>query len=159
MNEYTCIRCGNKFESKKNAKYCKTCRALAYRENKTQYMRDYRKTIYDVETEARHEQRQKEIEDRQKENAKIMAKEQAKLLKKAAAGDPYARMELARRSKDDLEYWKAYRDACIEYDKQMSKRLGEQVVNGISVYDPDFPERVIENIKLQKKIISKFIYS
>ena len=168
-----CDICGADFEAHNgNAKYCsEACRKEGkkaarqewvirtnYNEKKRHAMELYRAKI----TEEEYQKQRKKEKNRRaalKRKQTIERNRQEKELQdKAAAGDPSARMTLAQRSGNDLEYWAAYRDSCIEYDNQESHRLGEQTVNGISVYESNFPERVIEAIKRDKRTVTKFMY-
>lgn len=76
------------------------------------------------------------------------------LAERAKQGDPLARMKTAE--PNSLEYWQAYKDYEIEQSQQF-KEERIRLVNGISVLEDDFAERVIATIAEEKKIFSTIV--
>lgn len=57
---------------------------------------------------------------------------------------------------NSVEYWQAYKDYEIEQSQQF-KEERIRLVNGISVLEDDFAERVIATIAEEKKIFSTIV--
>lgn len=126
-------------------------------------MRLQRSESYELERQTRQEERKAEIEERKRKFAKLQAKEQVKLEAKAAAGDPLARMKVIQTKLGygaawySVEYWQAFADYEYQQDAERDgRRLGERVVNGVSVYEDHFAERVVETLQHENRIVSTY---
>lgn len=159
MRELNCSLCGKKFTAKAgNVKYCSPeCKEEGkqqrrkeweertdYKEKQRQIMKVYRGKVTEEERQAAIKVREQQTLERQKEAERQSKERQAELRKKAAAGDVFARMNLAELSSE--EYWEAYKQYEIEYAANWG-RESTRTVNDISVHDPCFGRKVVEAIK------------
>lgn len=154
-----CPVCNTEFYSEKlSQKYCsKECRLESVRERdrirkrkeraKEREEREQRKQQF---LQAKREAREAEEREREAERER----ELFELKTKANEGDPHARMKLAKPF--SAEYWAAFRDAEIQQSKLYEKRF-VRYVNGISVYDDDFVEKVMIVIRQQGAIYSELV--
>ncbi len=149
MKTYICAVCGKEFEAVKNAKYCPLCREKKYRENDRISQKDKRAKKKEIK---RNEIKQSQM-DRERRFAEQEAERMRKLQADADAGDLLARLRIALTEKDHLHsvsYWKAVQD--YELDQLSSKY--DYAVNGLSVHDPDFPQKVTASLDREKMIVS-----
>ena len=154
----TCPICNKDFEVKrKNQKYCSSvCRdkgahdARKAWERKTGYI-DRKRERRQQDAEEKRLRELEQINERQRKRAQevaewIEAEDKAReeeLKKRAAAGDYEALMETAT---DDVTYYKYFALAEIEREERDFGRRSTREINGISVYEPDFAERVVKSI-------------
>ncbi len=165
-----CPLCGQKFATDKpRAKYCDNCRkegnklvkeawrkrtnyeqkqVLARREKRAQDL-EIITGITRAMKEAEQRKREKEDQERKKQNRK-------ELLADAKKGDPYANMELSQ-GFEDPNYWKWFQLEELENIKD-STTIRDCNVNGISVFDEDFIEKVIQSIPEEGRIFSTLIF-
>ena len=151
-----CPVCDAYFVPRHGEKYCSSmCREIGQKqirrrwEQNTDYLEKQRERMrirYQTERDAAAEA------DAIKEAARREARENAihlagaKLEEKAAAGDHFARMLLAKRAGDLLTYWKEFAAYEIAYAEDVGYP-SKRTVNGVSVYLPDFAEQVIQSMK------------
>lgn len=143
-----CEICGKQFDGKvPNAKYCSDAcrdRGAALRREEWEERTGYRK-----KKREEMQQRRREAEERfrrpSKSREEVHAEYMADLYSRAEAGDHYAKREIARMNGDRIGFWTAYRDEEIAWSASFGKK-SRRIVNGISVYDPDFVESVIRSI-------------
>lgn len=166
----TCKICGRPFITlNAHGKYCsEACREAGRQrtrkawESRTGYLE--KKRIQERQRRARlaEEEQQESIargkqrsEDFARELEERQARELAELRKAAAAGDYDAQMVLAKSGGeiDWRAYWKAYKAADIDFARQWNKD-STRTVNGISVYDPHFEDKVMDAIQQQGVIIT-----
>ena len=158
----TCVICGREFEGRNGAKYCsEPCKIegrkrarrdwidrTGFNEKKREAMRLYRQGI--TKEQEKQAKKKAAAHNRYLRRKAKLAKAAAEkeLLERAASGDPWARMDVARNNQDRLEYWKAFRDYELQIaeDLDYASRNEVYVVNNIPVTDPDFAELVIESI-------------
>ena len=107
-------------------------------------MKVYRGKVTEEERQAAIKIKEQQTLERQEEDERQSKERQAELRKKAAAGDPFARMNLAE--PNSKEYWEAYKQYEIEYAASWG-RESTRTVNDISVHDPCFGRKVVEAIK------------
>lgn len=141
-----CPVCNTEFESNNlSQKYCsEECRLIRVRENDRIRKRKERAEEKAIREKEKQRIKQAKVEAQEKEDAKRTSERQAELSKKAAAGDPFARMNLAE--PNSKEYWEAYKQYEIEYAASWG-RESTRTVNDISVHDPCFGHKVVEAIK------------
>lgn len=168
-----CAICGAEFEATTGRqKYCSdVCKiegkkrvrrawidSTDYNQRHREAMRLYREG---TTAEALKERKKKENNHKRylKRKAKLAkeARDQA-LVDAAAGGDPWARMDLAKKEGDPVAYWTAFRD----YELQTAEEIGYKdklirVVNNIPVSDPDFVSNVIESIEQDGHISTALI--
>jgi len=153
-----CVICDKSFTTKsRNAKYCsKECREKGlykqrkkwekennYKEKQRKYMRNYRKSKkYKNNHSEKNEFKQKRRKIKE-ENEKRAKEKETKLLKEIKEGDPLARMQKER--PQSIEYWEAYKDYHIEYNEIWNLER-QNLVNGVSIYEPDFADKVLLTI-------------
>ncbi len=150
-----CPICQKEFNSTpKRRKYCSdNCRIQSDYKRHVEWME---RTNYVEKRRSRKEaERQEEIEKHraylQKQHEEQIKKieaeekrEQEELKKRAAAGDYEALMETAT---DSVTYYKYFALAEIEREERDFGRRSTREINGISVYEPDFAERVVKSIE------------
>lgn len=154
-----CPVCDTEFERNKlSQKYCsEDCRLAMVRKRDRERKRKERaeeKAIRDKEKQRIQQAKEEARKKAELERVKAKEQEQQKLKTRAKLGDPKARMELADRF--SAEYWAAFRDAEIQQSKLYEKRF-VRYVNGISVYDDDFVEKVMILIREQGVIYTELI--
>ena len=165
MDNKKCLVCGKEFTpSKPNAKWCSAaCRKVGQRqtrkvwEHRTGYSEKKKLEARERRAMAAAVRLEKETEAREvvEERFRIHAEQmREKLERKAAAGDPASVMMIEKENGYTSEYWKAYQKREIEFS-ELSGRTSTRTVNGISVYEDDFPDRVLESIKETGHIISE----
>lgn len=150
----TCEICHSEFETNNPLKkYCsELCSKEASRHADKLRKRNERKIKRDKQTAEEVERRRlkrAEIEEDAQERAR---QSQADLEKRLKARDPKAIMEITNHS--DLEYWEAYKENFMQdyYNKDYIR-----YINDISVYDDDFPSKVINSIKEKGSIYSYLV--
>lgn len=166
-----CIICGKQFiPTTPNAKYCsRDCAAVGnnanrrnweqatgYLEKKRKYEQERRNRIKAEAEAEKARAAQIAAERRLQKNAEIEKQHHDALMKAAAAGDHFARMELAVKEHGNMsaEYW----DAFAGYELAHAEACGMvscTIVNGIEVNEPDFGQQVLQTIKEGGKIIVK----
>lgn len=167
-----CSLCGKKITTDKpRIKYCDECRAEARTitrdkwRKRTNYNEKQRKNIQEkrareleeflgrTRAQKEAERRAKELEDqeRKKQNRK-------ELLAAAKRGDAFANMQLSK-GFEDPNYWKWYKKEEQADIKRSEGVLRDSIVNGISIYDQDFEQKVIESIAEEGRIFSQLIYN
>ena len=146
-----CKICGSEFEANvPNQKYCSVeCRKERIREYDRQRKRKERKEAK-KEKLIVLEQKRKEFEAKELEYKRKIERERQLLEEKAKQGDPMAIMKLS--SNTSREYWEAYQKYHIqEYEQTNFIRY----VNGISVFDDDFVDKVLITIEQHGRIFSE----
>jgi predicted nucleic acid-binding Zn ribbon protein len=151
-----CPICGAYFVPKHGEKYCSDiCRGIGQKqirrrwEQNTDYLEKQRERMrarYQAEREEAAEVAAVNKAARQKARDAAAQQARVKLEEKAAAGDHFARMILAKQAGDQLTYWREF----AAYEIEFAERIGypsKRTVNGFSVYLPDFAEQVIQNMK------------
>lgn len=146
-----CKICGSEFEtSNPNQKYCsEECRKERIREYDRQRKRQARREAQ-KEKLVILEQKHKERKARELEYEKKVEQERRLLKERAKQGDPMAIMELS--SNNSRKYWEAYQKYQIQECKQLNSN---RYVNGISVFDDDFVEKVLITIEQYGRILSE----
>lgn len=156
-----CLICDSEFIADKiSQKYCsEKCRLVRNREADRLRKREIRaeeRTIRDKENERIQQAKKDAKEKAELERHKAKEQEHQKITVKAEQGDPLARMRLAKPF--SVEYWEAYKDYEMESSlKYETKPI--RYVNGISVYDDDFAEKVMFMIEEQGFILSELVRS
>lgn len=159
IKRLNCSICHVEFTTtSRNAKYCsEECRQEGtyqqrkewesktnYKEKQREAMQQYRKEKTEIKNVINIEERNRKDKERKKETEKRINERQAELMDRVKAGDPLARMTVAK--PQSIEYWEAYQDYAINY-AESSGEDSRRIVNGISVHEPDFAEKVILTIE------------
>ena len=146
-----CEICGSEFEANApNQKYCSVeCRKEWIREYDRQRKRKARKEAK-KEKLIVLEQKRKEFEAKELEYEKKVERERQLLKEKAEQGDPMAIMKLS--SNNSQEYWEAYQKYHIQECKRSNSN---RFVNGISVFDDEFVDKVLITIEQHGRIFSE----
>ena len=156
-----CKYCGKPFVPSAHFRsYCSDeCAELGKRQNRLQWIEktEYRKHDAEKHRQKRDQQRQYNDEI-SKEREKALEIEQEKRLKEIAAsfnakceaGDPFSLMLKAKEESGNtsIEYWNAFQ----QYILSLGDSGDAVLVNGLSVYDDDFSERVSESIRELKSV-------
>ncbi len=156
MKSKICPICGTEFTPKSNnSKYCSdNCRKVGRKVNRKNW---------ELKTEYREKQKEKAAEYRKKRKAENQAPDQenkkGKTTKKTSTKAKEKKTESKPRSTIDLlaaeigragnigiEYWRAFKNYEIEFAEEAGT-ISKTEVNGISVYNGDFENLVIESIK------------
>jgi|SRR5690625_1182011 len=156
-----CPICGSEYHaSMRSQVYCsEECRFVRNRESDR--LRKQKKRKKDRVIRQKEKQRIQQVEEKEREELKRKRQEEKErklfeLRAKANDGDPLARMTLAK--KFSVEYWEAYSDYEIEnslnYDNKPIR-----YVNGISVHEMDFAEKVMFTIEERGHILSELVRS
>ena len=103
-----------------------------------------KRELLDQEKERIRLIKQQEEEQAELERKYEQEQKQKELERKAAEGDPLARMEVAK--KFSIDYWRAFQDYELEYAERWSKK-SNRTVNNISIHEPDFAEHVVLTIE------------
>jgi len=149
-----CEICNKEFETiYPNKKYCsKECSREAAREADRLRKHREREII-------RKKQKAEEVERRRLKKIEIdirteeiQREKQADLEKRLEERDPKAIMEITNHF--DLEYWEAYKE---EFMQEYYNKNYIRYVNDISVYDEEFPKKVIDSIKERRSIYSRLV--
>lgn len=146
-----CEICNTEFETvNPNQKYCSVeCRKERIREYDRQRKRQARREAQ-KEKLVILEQKQKELKARELEYEKKVERERQLLKERAKQGDPMAIMKLS--SNNSRKYWEAYQKYHIQECKQSNRN---RYVNGISVFDDDFVDKVLITIEQSNRIYSE----
>lgn len=146
----TCKLCSKEFETPyPNKVYCsKECysESASRRKRKEREITKKRQTKEAIEA---RRQKKAEIDKRAEERQK---EEKEDLKKRLLEGDPKAIMKVNNNS--SLEYWEAYKEEFMQ-DKYNKNYI--RYVNDISVYDEEFPNKVIDSIKELGYISSRLV--
>lgn len=136
-----CEICNTEFETvNPNQKYCsKDCRKERIRRYDRDRKRKARQEARKIKNaELEHKRKEKELEERKYQ--KELEQKQERLVAKAKRGDPWARMQLAKPF--SAEYWEAYKEYAIRENRQLKTNY-TRYVNGISIFDDEFTEKVM----------------
>ena len=158
MKTKTCPICGKEFEPRVNQKYCSpVCRDEGEKRKRQEWYErtDYLKRQRETRQQRSREREQREVDqinerqrkqwaDFQEKLAVEKEAEEAELKRRAAEGDPEALMKL---SDNSLDYYRYFAQAEIESAERETGRKSTVTINDISVYDPQFAERVVESIE------------
>lgn len=150
-----CEICNTEFETvNPNQKYCsKDCRKERIRRYDRDRKRKARQEARKIKNaELERKRKEKELEERKYQ--KELEQKQERLVAKAKRGDPWARMQLAKPFSYD--YWEAYKDYEINNSLQY-ENTPIRYVNGISVHDDYFADKVIITIEEQGRIFSELL--
>lgn len=150
-----CEICNTEFETvNPNQKYCsKDCRKERIRRYDRDRKRKARQEARKIKNaELERKRKEKELEERKYQ--KELEQKQERLVAKAKRGDPWARMQLAKPFSYD--YWEAYKDYEINNSLQYENNP-IRYVNGISVHDDYFADKVIITIEEQGRIFSELL--
>jgi len=141
-----CEICDNEFETVyTNKKYCsEECSREAIREADRLRKLKKREVIRKKQTAEEMERRRLKMAEIEKRTEEIARESKADLEKRLKAGDPFARMRIAK--PNSKEYWEAYKQYEIEYAASWNKE-STRTVNGVSVHDPYFSQKVVQAIK------------
>ena len=141
-----CEMCKKEFETiNPNKKYCgDECRKESIKEADKLRKRKARKKSRDIQNAEMEEKRRINRDLREQEYAKLKVQQDEELKERVEAGDPLARMNVAKMN--SIEYWEAYKQYEIEYATSW-ERDSTRTVNDISVHDPCFGRKVVEAIK------------
>lgn len=141
-----CPVCNNEFKRDKlSQKYCsEECRQERVREYDRQRKQKERAEERVIRDKERKRVLQAKKEAREKAELENNKARQAELMARVKAGDPLARMHIAK--PQSIKYWEAYQEYEIEYAESGGKD-SKRIVNGISVHEPDFAEKVILTIE------------
>lgn len=165
MQRLKCAICGSEFEVLRgNAKYCsEKCRKEGQRmrrqewENRTGYKEKQRQAAVEHRAELVRIAEQEEKEANRKRKAaetkarrKKERKQTADLKAKAAEGDKLARMKLALKQGNALEYWRLYKEIYMEENERLNM-IGKNTVGGIDIYDDAFEYKIVELLKEQNR--------
>lgn len=152
----TCPICKKQFNALANAKYCSDiCREKGNEQTRTAWEKKagYREAQRKKRAEFRERKRMEEEKIRQdrivemeKAHAERLKAEREELLRKADAGDYDALMKLAHERGDMIEYYRLYALQEISKKEEDESDL-LTLVNGISIYDPDFAVKVLDSIE------------
>lgn len=156
-----CPICGSEYHTKKRSQvYCsEECRFVRNREYdrlRKQKKRKKDRVIREQEKERIQKDKQLEKEEAERKHQEAIEQKLVELKAKAANGDPLARMTLAK--KFSAEYWEAYSDYEIESNAEFENKV-IRYVNGISVHDVDFVEKVMFTIEERGHILSELVAS
>lgn len=151
-----CLICGNEFRAyKRNQKYCSDeCRLEKDRLRKRKE-REKERSIRIAEKQRIQQEKQLAKEEAERMQQEEEERKLFELKRRANEGDPKARMKLAPRF--SAEYWEAYRDYQIEENSQFENSKFVRYVNGISVFDDDFAEKVMFTIEERGHIMSELM--
>lgn len=152
-NVKKCLICGAEFRPRAaTQKYCSdVCRAAGAKMTRAKWIqntgyrekdRERKKRQADRDREERREQAELSAQQREDEGRTRADQRRRELEEKAAAGDALSLMMLAKREGDAFEYWTQYARYEKEYSESQGKRSTRKV-NGISVYDDLFAEKVL----------------
>lgn len=149
-----CGICNKKFETNyPNKKYCsKECSREAAREADRLRKSKERQIIKKKQSAEEVERRRLKKLEIDKEAEEIQREKQADLEKRLEERDPKAIMEITNHF--DLEYWEAYKE---EFMQEYYNKNYIRYVNDISVYDEEFPKKVIDSIKERRSIYSRLV--
>lgn len=165
MQRIKCAICGKEFEVPGgNAKYCsEKCRKDGQRmrrqewESRTGYKEKQRRIAAEHRAEvARIAELEEKEANRKRKAAETKArrkkerKQTAELEAKAAEGNKLARMKLALKQGNALEYWRLYKEIVIEENERLNM-VGKNTVGGIDIYDDVFEYKVVELLKEQSR--------
>lgn len=156
MIDKVCPICGRSFTAGRgNIKYCSVaCRKAGRGETRKEWelRTDYKKKQRDAAERRRKEQAEAARKALEEEKAARLERwieeekrELQELIKRAGAGDLHALAELARHDGRELDYWRYFKQYEIK-EQEEAGFYSNLEVNGISVYEDDFPERVLESI-------------
>ncbi|MDU5081996.1 hypothetical protein [uncultured Tissierella sp.] len=150
----TCQICHKEFETTyPNKKYCsKECNREAIREADRLRKRKEREIIKKKRTAEEVERRRQKKAEIDKRTEEIAREKKADLEKRLKKRDPKAIMEITNHF--DIEYWEAYKE---DFMQDHFNKNYIQYVNDISVYDDDFPNKVIDSIKEKGSICSRLV--
>lgn len=169
-----CAHCGAEFEAGKgNQKYCGIdCRIAAQKilradwEEKTNYLEKRRhanelkrQRITEEQYQERQKQRKKDQANRKRQLTRKRNKEQQELEKQAGAGDLRAVMRIACENMSKIgnntsaEYWLYYKQF-VTANAEINGMISGIMVNGVSLYDDNFEQRVVDTIQQTGKIIA-----
>ena len=147
-----CEICNTEFETVyTNKKYCsEECSRKAIRETDRLRKLKKREATRENRTAEEVERRRLKKVETDIRTEEIARQKQEGLKKRLKERDPKAIMEITNHF--DLEYWKAYKENFMQdyYSKDYT-----QYVNDISVYDDNFPNKVIYSIKEKGSIYSR----
>ncbi|MFL2072007.1 hypothetical protein ACEN32_06850 [Marinilactibacillus psychrotolerans] len=161
-----CTVCSNHFETEKpNNKYCSDeCRKQGRRNKRKKWEQETNYAEKQRTEKALKRQRDKEVQTAEKlerirlkkaeaerKNAERKEISRKELIEKIKQGDPLARMKLAK--PNSKEYWEAYQQYELEQVRSQPKQT--VLVNGISIYEDNFSEKVIDSIAVTGKILSR----
>lgn len=150
----TCLICNKEYETPyPNKKYCSTdCSREAIRQADRLRKRNERKIKRDKRTAEEVERRRLKRAEIEEDSQKRAREKQADLEKRLEERDPKAIMEITNHF--DLEYWEAYKE---EFMQEYYNKNYIRYVNDISVYDEEFPKKVIDSIKERRSIYSRLV--
>ena len=145
------------------SKYCSdACRKVGLRQIRKQWEA---RTGYTEKEREKNAQRRAAAAAKRREDAAERETVQAQARKRsadqakadkarrAASGDPVARMLQSKVSGDWREYWTAFKEYEIQYAEKNGKK-STRSVNGISIHDPDFVGLVLVATARDQKIYS-----
>ena len=152
-----CLICGKEFEYPRgNYKFCSPeCREKGSRkareawEKRTDYTKNQRlkrRVDYEKKAEARIEERRKFLDELDQFHEAIRNRDEL-IEERAEAGELYAICtdDLEYIDENSVKFWKEYAKYHIALDESFGYRSA-RTVNGISIYDFNFPKRVIRSI-------------
>ena len=150
-----CETCKKGFETiNPSKKYCSDeCRKVRIREADKLRKRKARKEARSTQNAEMEEKSRINREKREQEYAKRSLEQEEELKKRVEAGDPQARMRVAKMN--SIEYWEAYKDYEIEYAESWKNGKSTSTINDISVYEPDFAEKVVQSIHESGRICGR----
>ena len=165
MESRTCEYCGKVFNGTKNRRYCSDeCAVLGAKRKREIYLKSHPERLEKQrEYNRAHRQKLKEaeaaIDQKHVDDIRLSISIDDSvndLKEKAEAGDMDARcrMEILQNGKTSLSYWTAYKEKELPLCEQGHNI---RLVNGISVYDDLFAEKVIDSISELKVIRSELI--
>lgn len=164
MKQKTCPICGKAFLGYATAKYCSAeCSEIGRKQKRKAWedSHDYIETQRVKRLNKRREAEQSRVDvinQRQdklsKDNAERVKADRLLMEQKAEAGDLYSLMVLAHERNDKKSYWRYYAQSEIEAAEKYGRK-STRLVNDYSVYEPDFPDLVLESIKLTGKCIQR----
>ena len=161
MREVKCQLCGKNFTTDApNRKYCEECRDTGAKKSRKEWeiKNNYREkqmlSARKRRSEARKKQAQiidsyQKLEEKKRlaEHNKLLKENENEFKKRVENGDALANITMLLKHGRSLEYWKYYK----LYELQYAERRGvvsQRTVNGISVNEPDFEEKVMNSITM-----------
>lgn len=153
----TCLRCKSQFESRKStAKYCPSCRVIINRERSIERTRQIREEYYNTERVLQIQRAETAQAEHNRKLDALKVERMKKLQAAADGGDLIAALTVALNEPDHLHnvsYWKALQD----YELDGLSPGNDYTVNNVSVYDPDFPQKIIASLESAIQIASHYI--
>ena len=158
-----CEICGAVFDtSSYNAKFCADCKQTAakitrakweertdFKAKKNKKQNEQRAALRAESNEQITKEREEELKERAQRFEDYRRQRRAELTEQAANGDLWAAAQLAIENGDALSYWQ-YRAQAEQEEAERAGRYFNNTVGGISLYEPDFAQKLFYEMSTQK---------